>query len=69
MARKPTKPKRPGGYAQLKAAGKTAVMLGLTAEDVALIDRAREIDSRTRAGFITHYALLAAKNILEKSSK
>ncbi len=58
------KKKRPSGSAQLKAQGKTAIMLGLLADDLATLDAACKADGRTRANFITHYALLAARKIV-----
>ncbi len=55
------KKKRPSGSAQLKAQGKTAIMLGLSADDIATLDAACKADGRTRANFVLHYAMIAAR--------
>ena len=62
------KKKRPSGGAQLKAAGKTGILLGLTAADIAALDAACAADGRTRANFLTHYGLVAARSVLEKAA-
>jgi hypothetical protein len=60
MKPKKTK-KRMGGSAWMKKEGLTAVMIGFTAEDLAIIDEACEIEKRSRANFVAHYAVEATK--------
>jgi uncharacterized protein (DUF1778 family) len=80
MAAKKQQPKepksrgrRPSGGAWMKAAGLTAVNIGLTSEQVKLIDQACAFEKRTRANFLSHYALPAAveaaQAIIEKAEK
>jgi len=63
MARK--RKQRSGG-AKLRAAGKKAVLLGLTAEQHGLVKQAAEIDMRSMAGFITWAAMTAAQDVVVK---
>lgn len=51
------------GGARLIRSGRTAVLLGLTPDEVELIDRARDLAPRTR--FIVRAAIEEAKRILE----
>ena len=60
------KKKRPSGGASLKAAGKTGVLVGLTAEQLDAIDRACALEGRSRANFLGHYSVLAAVQLLAK---
>ena len=60
--------KRPSGGAALKAAGKTGVLVGLTAEQLDAVDKARAIDERSRANFLAHYGALAALELLDKAN-
>jgi uncharacterized protein (DUF1778 family) len=62
------KKKRPSGAAHLKAAGKTAILIGLSEDDIAIVDEACEIDGRSRANFVAHYSVLAAEKILARKA-
>ncbi len=53
---------QPSGGARLMASGRKPVQLGLTEEEMALIDRARDLAPRTK--FITRAAVNEAKRIL-----
>lgn len=65
------KRKRLSGAAQIKAAGKVAVLLSVHEEKIKVIDLACAADGRSRANFIEHYglaeALRAAERINESS--
>lgn len=63
------KNKRPSGGAQLKASGKTGVLIGLTQEELAILDAACATEGRSRANFLVHYGIMAAKKKIEKSGK
>jgi uncharacterized protein (DUF1778 family) len=60
----PRKKLRPSGSDHLRAAGKIAVYLGVSADDMALVDAACEIQKRSRASFVAYYAVEAAKRIV-----
>ena len=62
------KKKRPSGSESLKAAGKTAVMVGLTAEQLKSVDCACAIEERSRANFLAHYASVVAQQIVAKEN-
>lgn len=69
MANKPEKKLASGG-ARLKAKGLTAVMFGLTKEQLDKIDRASEAVGMTaRTQFFMYHGLAAADQILEKLAK
>ena len=59
--------KRPSGGAAIKAAGKSAMLLGWSPGDRALIEAAARIDGRPMTQFVQRAALAAAKKILKKS--
>lgn len=63
MARK--RKQRSGG-AKLRAAGKKAVLLGLTVEQHAMIHQAALIELRSMAGFVTWAAMNAAQDVVVK---
>ncbi len=63
----PEKKKRPSGGAVLKAAGKTGVLVGFTADELEVLDRACEREGRSRANFVGHYSILAASKLLGKA--
>jgi uncharacterized protein (DUF1778 family) len=58
------KRKRPSGGAALKAAGKTGVLIGLDPEQLRAIDSACALEGRSRANFVAHYAVLAARKVI-----
>lgn len=61
--------KRPSGGAQLKAAGKTGILVGVAESDLMLLDEACRAEGRTRTNFLIFHALSAAKKILKNLSK
>ena len=62
MAKKAKAAKQESGGARLVKSGRKPVQLGLTTEELDLIDRARDLAPRTK--FITRAAIEAAKRIL-----
>lgn len=60
------KRKQRSGGAKLRAAGKKAVLLGLTAEQHTMIHQAAQIEMRSMAGFITWAAINAAQDSIVK---
>lgn len=60
------KPKRLSGGGQLKASGKTGVLVGLTADELAALDAACAADGRSRANFLAHHGIAAARKQAEK---
>jgi uncharacterized protein (DUF1778 family) len=60
--------KRPSGGAHLKAAGKTGILIGLTAEQLDILDRACKLEGRSRANFVAHYSVVAAAELLARIS-
>lgn len=56
-----TKRKQRSGGAKLRAAGKKAVLLGLTPEQHTMISQAAQIEMRSVAGFITWASMNAAQ--------
>ena len=62
MAKKRLPSKQESGGARLMKSGRKPVQLGLTAEELDLIDRARDLAPRTK--FITRAAVQCAKKIL-----
>jgi uncharacterized protein (DUF1778 family) len=65
---KPPKKKRPSGAAHMKKAGKVAIYLGVSADEMAIIDAACAIEKRTRANFFAHHAVEAARRIVGERS-
>jgi len=59
--------KQASGGARLRAAGKRAVLLGLTPEQHTKIREAAEIDRRPVTQFLTFHGLAAAEKILKKT--
>lgn len=57
---------RPSGGAHLKAAGKTGILIGLTADQLDALDRACEIEGRSRANFVAYYSVAAAMKLISE---
>lgn len=62
--KEPTKKKEKSGYAKMKAAGRTAIVLTVTPEQKELLKRAAKREHRSVAGFIVAHSLFAAEERL-----
>lgn len=60
--------KQASGGARMMAAGRKPVMIGPTADEKDILDRAAQIDGRPTSNFVLNHALIAAKKILAKST-
>lgn len=68
MPREKKPAKQASGGARLKASGKSAMLLGWSAEEKKKIEDAAKIERRPMSQFVMYYSLMAAERILEKSS-
>ena len=58
--------KRLSGAAQMKASGKSAVLIGLTPDEKEVIQQAAALSRQSMASFIALHAARAAKKIVAK---
>lgn len=62
MAKK-QKRKQLSGGAKMKAAGKKAILLGVTPEQLEVLRRAAAVELRPVSQFVVYYALKAAEDV------
>jgi hypothetical protein len=68
MAKRKSEPKkRPSGSTSLKNAGKRPVLLGIKEDDMVILDLACAAENRSRANFLEHHGMIAARKIAAKS--